>query len=386
MSTNDAILRRPHCSVAARAIAAAAAALAVLLGAPPSLPASGGLHGTERSFAMGFTPFPHDGGAAGLFDALATIEQEGDLTVFHYDDGVPWNEALAGLPHPDRATLSWLRSLAPSGQRIYLAVTPIAISRDRLAPYWPNLPLTPPWDTLPFDDPAVVTAFTNHCEEMLALFQPDFFALSIEANLVHTLAPTKWAAWLSLAQQVAAALRASHPGLPLFATVQADEFWLRLFDPPDPTTGLTQVQAARQVVALSDCVAISSYPASLTLRGRVAELPPGYFEALLLLDPKKPFAIAETGWPGELLDAPWPWKLRTSALDQRDWVEALLGAADRHHALFVNWYLTRDYDALWSSGAIAQDALNRYFRDMGLKDGLGRTRPGLLSWRRWLAR
>jgi len=35
---------------------------------------------------------------------------------------------------------------------------------------------------------------------------------------------------------------------------------------------------------------------------------------------------------------------------------------------------------------IAQDALNRFFRDIGLKDGAGADRPALTSWRSWQAR
>ncbi len=364
----------------------ALAAIVAAAGGSSLLHANGGIDGARRTFAEGFTPFPHDGAANGVFDALRMIDEDGDLTVFHFDDGVPWNEALAGLPHPDRGTLTYLRSLSPTGNRIYVAATPIAITRDGLTAYYPNQPLPPPWDALAFDDPSVVAAFRNHCEELLSIFQPDWFALSIEANLLHTLAPAKWAAWRSLAQQTAAALRLSHPGLPLFATVQADEFWLRLTDPPDPWTGLTQPQAAAEVVALSDCVAVSSYPVQLTFRGHVAELPPGYLEVVRALDGRKPFLIAETGWPGEKLDAPWPYTLRTTALDQSDWVDCLLSAAERHDALFVNWYLTWDYDDLWNSGTITQDAIGRLFRDMGLRDGLGRARPGLTRWRRWLAR
>ncbi len=57
-----------------------------------------------RTFRMGFTDFPHDLTAAGLEAAAQIVSTEGDLAVQHFDDGIPWNEALLGTPYPDRWT------------------------------------------------------------------------------------------------------------------------------------------------------------------------------------------------------------------------------------------------------------------------------------------
>ena len=341
---------------------------------------------TSRSFAMGFTPFPHDGALQGVLDAFEMIDEEGDLAVYHWDNGVPWNEMLNGQPHPDLGTLQYLRSLCPAGNEVYLAVTPISITRDGLAPFYGDQPLTPPWDGYAFDDPDVVTSFANYCEAMIAIFQPKWLAFGIEANLLHSFAPAKWNAYVSLATQTSAALRANHPSLPVFVSLQADDFWDRVNDPPDPTTGLTHRQACAQFVALGDLVGVSCYPVWSTWSGKVWQLPADYLDRIARLDPGKPLAIAETGWPAERLDAPYPITQRIHAQDQRDWVDLMLSTLERRNAVFVNWYLTWDFDDLWNSGTLPHTALNRYFRDMGLKDGRGGFRPGLATWREWLAR
>ncbi len=49
-----------------------------------------------RTFYMGFTPFPYDISNEAVdyvYDKLAT---DADLISHHFDDGIPWPEALSG--------------------------------------------------------------------------------------------------------------------------------------------------------------------------------------------------------------------------------------------------------------------------------------------------
>jgi hypothetical protein len=52
-----------------------------------------------RPFAMGFSDFPHARSLEAVSDARAVIARDGDLAVAHFDDGVPWDEALAGASY-----------------------------------------------------------------------------------------------------------------------------------------------------------------------------------------------------------------------------------------------------------------------------------------------
>jgi hypothetical protein len=346
----------------------------------------GGGDGSTRAFRLGFTGFPHDVTVEAVDDAFAMIASDGDLTVYHFDNGVPWNEELAGDPHPDEANILWQRSLCPPEHKILLDVTPIAITRDGLAPFYGGAPLTAPWDGYAFDSPDVVTAYHNYCEQMIGLIGPDYFEFAIEANLLHELDSTGWAAFVDLATQTYASLKAAHPTLPIFMSLQNDHYWQHRSDPPNPTTGLTHEQALAQLFPSCDVVALSSYPVAVPADSHAKSLPDDWFDALPLLAPDKPFAIAETGWPAETVDAPYPVTLPSDEAEQRDYVDFLLERAQRRDALFVDWFLTWDYDDLWNSGAIAQDALNRFFRDIGLKDGSGRDRQALALWRDWVLR
>jgi hypothetical protein len=180
-----------------------------------------------RSFALAFTAFPHARSLAALADAQAVIARDADMEALHFDDGVPWAEALAGAPyHPDYAAdlERQVRSI-PSGHVVYIAATPIAFERDRLAPHRgaaSNEPLSPPWAGRAFDDPAVVDAFTNHCDRMVTIFGPRYFAYAIEANVVRRRAPEKWPALVRLCTMVYARLKARHPTLTII---------------PDPASG-----------------------------------------------------------------------------------------------------------------------------------------------------
>jgi hypothetical protein len=45
---------------------------------------------------MGVTPAAHNDTAAGIEEAYAFIRAGTDMNVHHFDEGIPWPEALAG--------------------------------------------------------------------------------------------------------------------------------------------------------------------------------------------------------------------------------------------------------------------------------------------------
>lgn len=340
-------------------------------------------NGTEesRSFALGFTDFPHALTLDAWAAAFSVIQQDGDMATMHFDDGVPWQAALDGSPYPQNILdeLNGKAGAIPSGHLTYLAVTPIGFSRDKLADNrgaTGSEALLPPWDTLTFDDEQVIAAFINHCEKMITIYSPQFFAYAIEANMLIDLTPPVWDAFVTLAQSVYTSLKANHPDLPIFLTLQAE--WYHK-DPNSQKAGITQI------LPFTDYIAVSSYP--YIEQSNPDLLAADYFTELANLAPNKPFAIAETAWPAENVTAPYPVFIPATEATQQAYLERLLAESDSLSAAFVCWYFTRDFDDFWESdlqfNTIAPIA--RLWKDTGLYDGQGNARPALTIWREYLA-
>ena len=325
---------------------------------------------------MGFTDFPYAFSIQAVNEVAAIVRRDGDLAVLHFDDGVPWSEALAGTPYPAelQADLERKAQAVPSGHVRYLAITPISVTRDRLAPRPGGSPNPPPFDGKSFDDPDVIRAFLAHAEKLIALYRPDFFAYGVEVNIVRQLAPAEGDGFVAFAAAVYPRLKATHPTLPIFLTFQVDFLAL----------GAPQEAAIREVLPYTDLLAASAYPyeAQADPRAVSADL----FDRLARLDSTKRFAVAETGWAAENVTAPYPKSIPADEERQRLYVERLLADATRLNAVFVSWFLARDYDDLWETTLkdLPSATLTRLWKDTGLYAGDGRARPAFASWRKVL--
>lgn len=335
-----------------------------------------------RTFNMGFTPFPHANSNNAVIEAWSVIEWDADLAVLHFDGGIPWQEALDGTGYPPgfQDWLDFQADRVPLGHAVYVAVSPISSTRNGLAGYRDDLgvnrPLPPPWDGYSFDSPEVIAAFTNFCEDMIEQFSPNYFAYAIEANMLDRFAPDEWYAFLYLCSNVYTNLRNSHPGLPVFVTLQVESFYWDTWEQED---------AIRQLVPYTDVMALSTYPF-----GSYPYLPGAleydYFSRVSDLAPGLPFAIAETAWPAENIYLPYPTTIPADESTQRAYVQRVLEECEYRNAAFLCWFFTRDYDDFWESDLQYQPdaATLRFWRDTGLYDGDGLARPGLGVWRQAL--
>ncbi len=71
---------------------------------PRNLQAEGLLEPPQgtRSFYMALTPFPFDFTQEGVDEAYRIINESTDMICHHFDDGLPWEEALNTKPfHPN---------------------------------------------------------------------------------------------------------------------------------------------------------------------------------------------------------------------------------------------------------------------------------------------
>ncbi len=348
-----------------------------------------------RSFFMGFTSFPYDFTAEAQADTYNFIEHNADLVTFHHDAGVPWPEALEGQNNYSPALLAQIdgevANIRP-GQTVYVSATPQSQQRaGQLANYFgdeSNMPLPPGWENRTFDELEVILAYINWCRYLLGRFEPDYFAYGIESNAGFT-GPGDPGFWqfLFLSEWVYTVLKTEYPQVTIFLTVQSNAGAATRED----FLAVTDILLDR-----SDIVGISTYPYIIpghdaySFYTDPSELPGDLLTAITDLAPGKPMAITETGYIAEdLIIDEYGFNLAGTPEWQGAYLEWLLPRLDEHNALFLVWFVPRDYDLglerLASCGVEIPPPFY-IWRDTGVLDGDGNTRPALTVWHRWLAR
>jgi hypothetical protein len=340
---------------------------------------------SARPFLLGFTPFPYEISFAAVDYTYARIAQDADLIVHHFDNGVPWTEALSGAPYSANLVTDWNGRLARTSphQRVMVTVTPINLLRDGLALYHgqtDNLPVPAPFDRYGFDHPSVLTAFLNYCDDIIAAFNPDYFLFGIEVNLLMKIAPAQWDAYMTLHRQVYAHLKRQYPQLPAFVSLTG----IDIIDGYTDANPQGQARAFNDVIDYTDYLGLSVYP--YMTHYMTAAIPTALFGQLDALT-DKPLALTETGYPAQTfaidLDGT-PVELVSDPQKQAMWIAHTLEQAAQRDFLMVVNFVLRDYDALWRQIGARND-LTIAWRDTGLYDEDGAERPALDIWRTWLA-
>jgi hypothetical protein len=337
----------------------------------------------DRSFFMGFTPFPWDVTPAAVQSTYKGITANADIICHHFDDGVPWPEALKDKPFSAHLRNGWKtrKDNTPVGFKVFVAVTPLNTFRKGMALYHgekENMPLPKSFTGKTFDDPDILKAYLNYCRRVVKYFKPDYLAIGIEVNeLVHN-SPDKWPGFVRLYRHVYSRLKKDHPQMPIFATFtlhnMLQEGW------SDIKNQRTKV---REFLAEVDIVGISFYPFMKTIGP--PERPVEAFDWCRKFVGDKSIAITETGFPAEptrLED--YKLSLPGSPQSQAVYFETLLNTAHRDKYLFVIAFLYRDYDALWEK--IKPDMSGDWaaaWRDCGLVDGAGKKRLAHEVWRKY---
>ncbi len=333
-----------------------------------------------RSFELGFTPWPYDATANAVNFVYSEVALRGDFIAHHLDAGVPWNEALNGLAYSAdlEAELTARLSGTPANMRTYLALSPLNGTRNGLADYWgtaPNQPLPAPWNILEFDDPDVITAYTNFATDLIQRFNPEYFNLGIE---VSELALNDMAAYdrlVTFTETVSGALKSQFPNVQLMISVA-------LKTPTSAEAAIIRAELPR-IIQHVDALGVSVYPYIFfnhADRGDPTNLPAEWLSQVVSLAGGKPIAIAETGWAAERLTIPaFSVDVDSSAAFQDAYVNALFSAAETLDAEFIVWFALVDFDALWN-GALLQDPVAHIWRDTGLYDEALNPRPAMDTW------
>lgn len=341
----------------------------------------------SRAFMMGFTPFPYEISLEGVEYAYEKLATEADIINHHFDNGVPWPEALSGDEFSDFIMDDWKfrKNRTEPGHKTYVSVSPINSFRDDLAAYRgseDNMPLPAPWDGYAFNDDHVKTAYLNYCKRAIEFFEPDYFGMSIETNLLYVLNPGAWTDYLELHEYIYQQLKFFYPELPVFSSLSGAPLLEGFLNGSDH---VQQRLAAMQVLQVSDYYAISFYPHLSSHMGN--PYPEGTFDELFSIS-TKPLIIAETGYTAQAfsMDAGnGAFTIDTDQEKQKKFVDDLLAASEKWKARFVIYFNVRDYDQLWVQIGSPMD-LNIAWRDAGLYDEGGNPRPALNSWRDWFKR
>jgi hypothetical protein len=340
-----------------------------------------------RPFHMGFTPFPYEKSLEAVNYTYDRLETESDIINHHFDNGVPWNEALSNEPFHQDVMADWefRKSRTSANHKIYLSVTPLNFLRTGLSAYrgeTDNMVLPAPWDTYPFNHANVKTAYLNYCKRIIDFFKPDFFNMAIEANLLYVNAPGKWSEYMQLHQFVYNELKSSYPGLPIFTSV-AGAYLL-----PGFIGGSDHVQqrlAVLQLMDYSDLYGISFYAYLSSYLGN--PYPENTFDELFSIS-EKPIAIAETGYAAQnfSVDAGNGLvSIESDPVKQEKYTSDLLSACEKYNALFVINFALRDYDQLWVHVGSPTD-ISIAWRDTGFYDENGNARLALNTWKKFLSR
>ncbi|MFA6457629.1 MAG: hypothetical protein WCW40_12485, partial [Bacteroidota bacterium] len=254
----------------------------------------------QSSPRLGFTPFPYSISQidSSLQFVYSKIASDANIIAHHFDDGIPWNEALSNSEYPSSILYDWnvRKSKTPAGHKIYAAVTPINLARTGLALYKNNSggdqPLPAPWDTVSFSHSIIKTAFLNYCKTVINQLQPDYLAIGIEVNLLKINSPQKWESYVELHSYVYTELKVLFPTLPIFVSFTG-------FD----LAGYTNADRMEQVKVLSDIMPVSDY-LGLSLHPQLSSfttdtIPPVEVLDSILSMSLKPAAVCETSYPAQ---------------------------------------------------------------------------------------
>jgi len=331
---------------------------------------------------LGFSPWPPDLTIAAIERGYDFIAKNGTIIAHHLDNGIPWDAALNGTNYPQHLLDDWDYRLSQTqaDMDIFLSISPMSDDRSSLAPYWGdgggNLPLPANWQGRTFDDPDVIAAFTNYALAAVERFQPEYMAIGIESNNLISNAPERWPAYLRLNAAVYGAVKAKHPNLPVFSTVQYEH--LRGIEDDSMANAALQIPAVTELMRHSDMLVLSTYR-----YGFLHPNPPTpeYFDIAQSFG--KPIAIGESGAMSKTIFL-GAMPLPASKSSQLEFVDMILQNAETLNFAFVINWVNIDFDGTLNALPKEVRAFAKPWVYTGLETFAGKPKPALAIWRKCL--
>jgi hypothetical protein len=324
---------------------------------------------------MGFTSWPADLSPEGLATAQRFAYAHGDLVAVTFLGGVPWPEAFAGKEF-SQDVRDYFAYRPPEGKKLLLSISPLDRNRKGLAPYWgekENLPLPKPWDKESLNSQRVRKAFTNFVSRSVATLHPDYLAIGMEANVLLSRDPAKWKQFKELYRDTYAALKRTHPGLPVFFTTDILHYKKLARD----AKRADQEKEVAELMRTSDLFAMSIYPhMSVDVR---RPLPANFFDFAKRFN--KPIAVSDSGMTSRTVALrTYGIELAGSETAQTEFIRVLLATAARDHYKFVVNFATTDSEKLVARLRPPLDDLARMWAFIGLQSSDQVSKPALAIW------
>jgi hypothetical protein len=254
----------------------------------------------QRPFYMGFTPWLYDLNSEAIESTYSYVNEHADVISHHLAEGVPWTEALAKKKYHPNVMWDWSqrRTKSASALKVFVSISPFNMGHTGLADYWGELthmglPVT--FAGKRFNDPVVKQAYLNYAESVIEYFEPDYLAITIEANELFFNNPEKWADFVELYIETYSALKLSHPELPVFFTSSLHTMNQMRVGTDDAWSELSMLWN------YSDIAAVSYYP---HMQYPLDLSHPTKILSTLRDHTDKPVAISESGYPAEQIDFP----------------------------------------------------------------------------------
>ncbi|HSE42287.1 MAG TPA: hypothetical protein VLH08_16095 [Acidobacteriota bacterium] len=324
---------------------------------------------------MGFSNSPHELSSEGRIQAQLFLDENSDILLEDFAEGVPWEESLHDRPYPPEVLTSLrVRKRKLKGKKLFIHISPFNVTRTGLARYWPRQAeeaLKEEWKQKTIGDEEFKISYQKFCLELIRRFEPEYLAYAVDVNLFAQNRPNQWKEFVQFARDTYTELKKEYPDLPIFLNFNAGSFWKN----PD-----VQEKLISEVLPYSDFIAVSAYPALAGLAD-VEKLPKDFFSRIAKLDKAKPFAIAETGYP---LPAG-----NTKANPQDKYLEFVLKESSKLDAEFVVWFHYRDFTKIAENAAQSlkstQDSIKLLDsrKDYGLVDDAGKPKTSHALWKSW---
>lgn len=332
---------------------------------------------------FGFTPFPYDFSLEAVGKTHEIVVANSTIYALHFDNGIPWKEALADSPFPLRVQKSWddqARSI-PKGHKVYVGLAPLDKDRKSLAPATGEKEkVTMPVELrdAPLDAPQVKQAYLSYARRAVQRFKPHFLNLGIEVGGVLMRDSTRWSQFERLYAHVRSALKKEFPDVQMGISFSLGHLRVE-----------NAAKATKSIITQSDYLGLSFYPSASAFDEKFG-LPPYGVGADAWRKPlawvraytDKPIALCETGYTTQNSDVPqFDLHIKGDAELQAAFVKELFEISSRDRYAFVIWFLAIDYDKLYAKMPPGSEVM-QLWRNIGLLDGELRPKP---AWKIWKA-
>lgn len=341
---------------------------------------------STRHFYMGFTPWLYAATTQAETDVYNFININSDMVAHHFQQGIPFNDALTFPNFSNyqiniKNEISNRVNLTDNTKAIYLALDSLNSARTGLTDFWdaaPNSVRVAPWNTRSFDDPDVITAYTNFSLELIARFDPVYFNYAPEISDLMINNPAEFTKFKVFSQAVYNNIKAYYPNLKLMVSIALK------------TPGTTEMQTVTtkfdEMKNFVDIVGISTYAYAFyghADKGDPTNLPNNWLSQIETIAPNKEYAVVETGWVAENLSIPaFGLNITSSQSNQNEYILELFKESNKINAKAILWFASHDFDTLWTD-TLGSDNLSKIWKDSGLVDENLDGRQGLTTWQQW---